>query len=197
VNGTVDRRDRGSSTGSLLAAALDGDRDAWARLVDAHQDLLWWIARRHRLDENEAADVVQTVWLQLVRHGASIQDPDRLAGWLATTARREAWARVRKLDRQVPSEIVLDEPDPGAPAVDDRLLDLELQSEALVAFRRLGEPCQQLLRLLCTDPPLSYAEIAAMLGRTTGYIGPTRARCLDRLRQLMERTDDEQEGGHD
>ncbi len=186
MEGTVEEVATPSSTGALLATALDGDRDAWAAIVDAHQDLLWWIARRHRLDENEAADVVQTVWLQLVRHGAGIKDPDRLAAWLATTARREAWARVRKLDRQVPSEIVLDEPDLGAPAVDDRLLDEELQAEALIAFRGLGSACQELLRLLCAVPPISYAEIAANLGKSTGYIGPTRARCLGRLRTLME-----------
>ena len=128
--------------------------------------------------------MVQTVWLQLVRHGASIKDPDRLAGWLATTARREAWARVRKLDRQRPSEIVLDRADPAA-VVDEQLLDEELQAEALVAFRRLGRPCQELLGLLCQVPPLSYAEIAANLGKSTGYIGPTRARCLEQLRALM------------
>lgn len=187
---TVSRVGTEPSTASLLAAALDGDREAWATLVAAHQDLLWWIARRHRLDENEAADVVQTVWLQLVRHGASIKDPHRLASWLATTARREAWARVRKLDRQIPSDIVLDEADPSAAAVDDRFLDEELKGEAIVAFRRLGAPCQELLRLLCAVPPLSYAEIAARLGKTPGYIGPTRARCLATLRELMERPED-------
>ena len=66
--------------------------------------------------------------------------------------------------------------------VDEGLLGLELVGEVLAAFRRLSERCRVLLRLVCADPPLSYAEVGARLGKSTGYVGPTRARCLASLR---------------
>ncbi len=169
----------------LLASALDGDGAAWAELVDRYQRLLWWIARRHRLDEAEAADVVQTVWLALLRHGRAIHDPERLESWLATTCRREAWARLRQLDRQVPSPVVVDAPDVLGPRVDDALLDEELRGDVLVAFSKLDRACQELLRLACAVPPLSKNEIAARMGMPPGSYGPRRARCLEHLRNKL------------
>ena len=90
------------STTARLRAALDGDRGAWAEIVDEYTNLLWWIARSYRLDEATSADVVQTVWLQLVQHGRSIADPEKLAGWLSTTARREALRRAKASSRTRP-----------------------------------------------------------------------------------------------
>ena len=90
------------------------------------------------------------------------------------------------LDRQVPTPTLVDAEDPTSVSVDDGLLESELHGEVFAAFRELDEPCRRLLHLLCTDPPMSYAEIAATLGKSTGYIGPTRARCLARLRAKLE-----------
>ena len=173
------------STSGLLHAALDGDRDAWAALVDEYEDLLWWIARCCRLDQNEAADLVQTVWLQLIRRGRDIRDPERLSSWLAITARREAWARSSASARTVPSDTFIDLADPAGKDPDEDLLDEELRAEAVVAFHKLGDRCRELLTLLCSVPAMNYAEIAATLGKAPGYIGPTRARCLEQLRGHM------------
>lgn len=182
---TVSIVESGGEQGGELQAALAGDRRAWRAIVDEYEGLLWWIARSHRLDENEAGDLVQTVWLALLRHGHSIHDQSRLGGWLSTTAKREAWARVRRSDRERPSEIEERQLDSDSTEVDSRILNDETVGEALRAFRRLGSRCQELLRLTCADPPISYAEIAARLGKSTGYVGPTRARCLAELRTLM------------
>lgn len=172
-----------TGTGTVLRAALAGDRDAWAQIVEDHSRLLWWIARSYRLDDATSADVVQTVWLQLVRFGDRIQDPDRLASWLATTARREAQRRAR--GRDVPSEWLDEHVDRTAAPPDEQLLDDEAIGIVLAAFAQLSDDDQRLLRLVCDVPPKSYEEIAAVLGRSQGYVGPTRQRALGRLRALL------------
>ncbi len=170
-------------TPELLRSALDGDRAAWDRIVEDYSKLLWWIARSYRLDDTTAADVVQTVWLQLIRFGDRIQDPAKLGGWLATTARREALRRTK--DRHVPTEWAEEEPDLLAPALDERMLDEETINIVLAAFALLPENDQQLLRLVCDVPPKTYEEIAALLGKSHGHIGPSRQRALARLRALI------------
>ena len=172
-----------SSTGELLTAALAGDRDAWDRIVDDHVRLLWWIARSHRLDDATASDVVQTVWLQLLRFGHRIDDPDRLPAWLATVARREAQGRLSR--PEVADAHLTDRADPTESSPEDRVVDDETVAIVMAAFAQLSEADQRLLRLVCDVPPRSYDEIAALLGRTIGYIGPSRQRALERLRALI------------
>ncbi|MCP3988175.1 MAG: sigma-70 family RNA polymerase sigma factor [Actinomycetia bacterium] len=179
----VGEMDSQSATGQLLAAALAGDRDAWARIVKDYSNLLWWIARSHRLDDATAADVVQTVWLQLVRFGDRVQDPERLPSWLATTARREAQRRLSS--RDIPSGWIGDEVDRTVPAADERIIDDETIGVVLAAFAHLSNDDQRLLRLVCDVPPRSYEEIASLLGKSQGYVGPTRQRALRRLRALL------------
>lgn len=182
--GTVGPVQASRSTTDLLRAALDGDADAWSEIVEEYTRLLWWIARSHRLDDATAADVVQTVWLQLIRFGDRIQDPARLPAWLATTARREAQRRTSS--RDVPSEWVGNDVDRHAPTPDERVVDEETIGIVLAAFERLSPEDQRLLRLVCDVPPRSYQEIAALLGTSHGNIGPTRQRALNRLRARMK-----------
>lgn len=172
--------------GDLLARAAQGDQAAWDQLVARYGRLVWSIARSFRLDDATAGDVSQTVWLRLVEHCASIRDPDRLAGWLATTTRREALRVLRNRRRHQPSELPNTAADPTAPLPDELLLDDELSRTVAVAFRQLPERCRQLLRLLTAVPRLDYQTISRVTDRPVGSIGPTRARCLQRLRHLME-----------
>jgi RNA polymerase sigma factor (sigma-70 family) len=178
--------DTDTSTQELLAAAACGDQTAWNRLVDRFERLVWSIARGFRLSDADAADVSQTTWLRLVEHLQSINDPDRLAGWLATTARREAISVLRKRDREVP---VFDGPDEED---GDEEQDPERQAiaqdeyrELWNAFAALSERCRSLLRVLAVSPLENYAQIAAALHMPVGSIGPTRARCLSRLRERL------------
>lgn len=173
-------------TGIQLDAALAGDKDAWAAIVRQYTNLLWWIARSYRLDDGTAADVVQTVWLQLVRHGHSITQPERLQAWLATTARREALRQAQLATKELPSELE-DVPNRLGGDVHEDLLNEELLAMALVAFKTLDPDDQRLLQLLCDVPPKSYEQIAALIGKSTGYIGPTRSRCLAKLRTEMKK----------
>lgn len=171
----------------LLAAAEGGSQVAWDALVDRYGRLVWSVIRGFRFDAATAADVSQTVWLRLVEHCGRIRDPERLPSWLATTARNEAIRASRRLAKAVPTEFSVEVADASAPSVDERLLDDEQLQEVLGAFDDMSPNCQELLRILCTDPPLDYEAVSDLLEMPIGSIGPTRSRCLDRLRRLMER----------
>jgi RNA polymerase sigma factor (sigma-70 family) len=173
------------TNGELLAAAAVGDQRAWDALVQRYQSLLWSIARSYRLSAADAADVVQTTWLRLVEHLDKIADPERLPGWLATTARRECIHLMRRTDRHTEFAAELPDPQDDGPAPDTALLRDERDAELWRALARLDELCQRLLRVLMADPPPAYADVAAALGMKIGSIGPTRGRCLDKLRALL------------
>jgi RNA polymerase sigma factor (sigma-70 family) len=177
-----------STPAGLLAAAAEGDQAAWDAIVQRFGGLVWATVRGHRLAPDEAADVAQTVWLRLVEHLGDLRDPDRLGGWLATTARRESLRALRHAGRTVATGDAADlEPSsPDVPPVEARLLGEERDAILWRAFRRISDRCQALLRLLVADPAPSYQEVGAALDMPIGSIGPTRARCLERLRAAME-----------
>ena len=172
----------------LVRRAGTGDRLAWEDLVDAFAGLIWAIARNHRLSDGDAADVSQTTWLRLLENIDRLVDPSRVGAWLATTARRECLRVLGLANRHVlvDDEARLDAPDAAAPDVDAGLLLAEREEAVRVAFEQLPERCQRLLRLLMLDPPPSYEELSAALGVPIGSIGPTRGRCLKKLRDLVE-----------
>jgi RNA polymerase sigma factor (sigma-70 family) len=146
------------------------------------------ICRGHRLGRDDAADVNQVVWLRLVEHLDRIRTPDAVGGWIAATTRNECLRVLRTTGRLVPTgdDAVFDGDDGGRdPGIDTGLLVYERDRALMAAFARLGDRCQQLLRLLMADPAPTYDEIASALDMPVGSIGPTRGRCLDRLRHLM------------
>lgn len=178
-----------ASPAELLDASRRGDAAGWQGLVDRYERLVWSVARSFRFDDATTADVVQTVWLRLAESLDRIREPDSLAAWLATTCRHECSSVGRRRDRELVDEAVVDlRLQRGVPAgdIDDDLLDRESHREVLDAFRRLSDGCQQLLRLLCAEPPLGYQLVGEITGRPIGSIGPTRQRCLDKLRALLE-----------
>ena len=185
--------DRGD-TGQLVTSAASGDAGAWQVIVERFSGLVWSVVRAYRLGSADAADVFQTTWLRLAEHIGRIEQPDRVGAWLATAARRECLQCLRSAGRMVPTDDasrlegppVLDNPTEAA------ILRAEQQQEdaarAVALWRAVGllsARCQQLLRILMASPPPSYAEIAAGLGLPVGSIGPTRARCLQALREQL------------
>lgn len=169
---------------SLCRRIAEGDREAWTSVVDRHAQMVWSIARSYRLDDAAVADVSQTVWLRLVEHAGSIRDENALPGWLATCTRREALRTIRHGRREFADELA-DNADPNIAHFTERLEADDRRRTMLLAFTRLTEACQQLLRLLALDPPPDYATVAEALGRPIGSIGPTRQRCLARLRGFV------------
>ena len=170
----------------LVIRARDGDQRAWDAIVQRYAPLVWSICRRYRLAGADADDAGQAVWLQLVDHISQIRDPAALPGWLATTTRREC-ARILRAARNTSPPGHLPNPDdvpdqrPAPP--DDELLRAERHAALREALAGLPPPCQQLIALLAEDPPVPYAQISARLGIPAGSIGPTRRRCLAKLRR--------------
>jgi RNA polymerase sigma factor (sigma-70 family) len=179
--------------GYLVKAAAHGDRAAWTALVEQYGGLVWATARAHRLSTSDAEDVFQTTWLRLTEHIGRIKEPDRIGGWLATTARREALKALRaaRTVSPVSDPDLLDRyaaegsPEQAALASEEAADRADLARRLWVAFQRLPERCRALLRVLMATPPPRYAEIAEALGIAVGSIGPTRARCLTQLRAMM------------
>jgi RNA polymerase sigma factor (sigma-70 family) len=170
--------------GDMLRRAIEGDQWAWDELVGRFGGLVWSVARSYRLGAS-TDDVVQTVWLRLAENLDRIREPERLAGWLATTTRNESLRVISKRSRAIPYGDVPEQADTTVSLLDELAVDDDTLVHVLAAFRQLSETDQQLLRLLCTVPPLDYATIAEMLQRSIGSIGPSRARAIDKLRRLL------------
>ena len=171
--------------GRLLASAAAGDEHAWNGLVERYAPLVASVIRAHRLDRADAADVNQTVWLRLVEHLGAIREPAALAGWLATTTRRECY-RVVRMSRPVstfdPYAEAADPRADRADSLDDHVLRVERRDTLRAAFALLPPRCRQLLAMTLADPPASHREIGERLGMPVGSVGPTHGRCLRKLR---------------
>jgi RNA polymerase sigma factor (sigma-70 family) len=172
----------------LVRRAAGGDRRAWERLVDQYSRLIWAMTRDFKLAESDAADVVQATWLRLLEHINRIEYPERIGSWLATTARHECLRHLAAGKRVM--LVQDDDAFSGAvghqPDVDERLLADERAQAVRAALSTLPSRSQRLLELLMADPPASYTEISAQLGLPIGSIGPTRGRCLERLRLVLQ-----------
>lgn len=177
----------------LLNACRKGDEASWEVLVERYQRLIYAIPRRAGLSEDQASEVFQEVFATLLQKLNDITDPDRLHAWLVTTARRKTWrlmSKERLLNRGSASDEEHDEEVSAvvdnAPLPDETLMRLEEQHRIRTALLALDERCQKLLTLLYYRPePPSYAEIAQAFGTSEGSIGPTRARCLKKMMQLL------------
>lgn len=176
-----------SSDAELVAACLEGSEDAWAQLVERHADLVHGIGRRCGLDAAAATDLVQEVFLALLRSLRRLRDRDHLAGWIAQTARRAAWRASKRGRARRDREEAVARPDLAAAVLpDEALADEEDVHAVRQAFGRIGERCRRLLDLLFVqDERPSYAEIGERMGMAVGSIGPTRTRCLAELESAL------------
>jgi RNA polymerase sigma factor (sigma-70 family) len=172
----------------LVRQAANGDKHAWERLVDQYARLIWSITGEFKLVESDAADVVQTTWMRLIEHIDRIQHPERVGSWLAATARNECLRVLAARKRIVlaPEDVAFDAPVEQGSEIDEALLAEERAEVVRGAMAHLPQRWQRLMELLMADPPVSYAEISDELGLPIGSIGPTRGRCLARLRVLLE-----------
>lgn len=171
----------------LFDAWREGDGRAMDGLVRLMTPVLWHVVRAYGLERTLAEDVVQTTWLRLVRGHVQIADARAVSAWLTTTARREAW-KVGKthgridttdaddLDALLPEQASAEE----HAAIDDERHRLWL------AVQRLAERCQRLLRVIAFEDRPDYARLAEDLAMPVGSIGPTRQRCLAKLRALLD-----------
>lgn len=182
---------------ALVLRCLQGQQAAWRVLVQRYERLVFTVARRARLDEHAAADVLQTVFSRLFEHLGKLTQPERLQAWLVTTAKRETLAQLRQAARYAPApasgssgedaetDPIAQLADP-APQAEELLGELQEAQAMRVALQRLDDRCRELLTLLFADEDerLPYDQLAQQMGMPAGSIGPTRGRCLDKLRRL-------------
>lgn len=176
----------------LVARCRAGEAKAWSELVQRYQRLVYAIVRRTGLDEHCAADVFQTVFARLVQHLPRIADPSRLQAWIVTTTKREAILQSQRSQRAV--SMTRDDDEAGewdvadeSPTAEAALQELQQAHRVRQALDRLEPRQRDLMLLLFNDdePRLSYDQIAERLGIPVGSIGPTRARCLEKLRRML------------
>jgi RNA polymerase sigma factor (sigma-70 family) len=170
----------------LVTRAAAGDQPAWDALVDRYAPLLWSLCHRHSLSDADADAIGQAVWLQLASQLGTLREPAALAGWLDATIRRECGklphaARELQAGRHAPDSETI--PGEQTGMAEHELRAAERDAALREAFTRLPPCCQQLIALLTEDPPIPYAQISATLGIPPGSIGPSRRRCLNKLRQ--------------
>ncbi len=189
--GRVDRR----SDRELIKGCLTGNADAWDALVERYQRLVYSVPLKYGVSPDDAADVMQDVFVLLFRNLNSIRDPDKLASWLITTAQRESWRWKNRQNRfgsrtagdSEKEDVLLSIPDEKE-GPEEMALRMEAQHAVRQAVERLDDRCRKLLRLLFYEHPRpAYKEISRLLGIPTGAIGPTRARCLKKLKEIMAR----------
>jgi RNA polymerase sigma factor (sigma-70 family) len=171
----------GPPVSDLVTRARKGDQQAWDALVDRYAPLVWSICRRHRLDDAGARDVGQRVWLQLLSQLDTVRDPAALRDWLAATTQREC-GMIRRAARGSQALDAGHIPGQQTGLAGHELLAAERHAALREAFARLPSRCQRLIAALMEDPPVPYAQISTRLGIAVEDIGPSRRRCLDKLR---------------
>jgi len=186
INAEAEQGTLASRAGELFERYRSGEAAAMGDLVALLTPILWHTVRAQRLDRESTEDVLQTTWLALVGHAESISDSRAVLQWMLVAAKREAWRLLRGQTRQTPTEIDEDAvatPDSQLPEnvtlreADDQVLWSHVSA--------LPQRCRELLRVIAFADRPDYAELARALRMPVGSIGPTRGRCLAKLRASL------------
>ena len=183
------------SDSKLVAACLSGDARSWDTLIARYQGLIYALALRMGLPAADADDVFQNVCLRMFQHLNELRDTERLSGWLVAMTRQEVWRLRRRREMPLMTEL----PDVAReaetvrkigghtdPTPEEAVLMLEEQHLVRQCLNHLPEECRKLLTLLYGEESPGYAAVAAHLSMPVGSIGPKRARCLQRLKKLLD-----------
>jgi RNA polymerase sigma factor (sigma-70 family) len=173
----------------LVLRARDGEAEAWTALVERHTPVMWSVTRGFRIGSAARADVVQGAWVALAEHLEDLRQPEAVGGWLASTVFRGCLRETRRGGRTDLWDEVPDVEDAGrpgaAPRPEETVVLQDRDQRLWRAVSRLPERDRRLLSMLTAAPPASYQEISDVLDMPIGSIGPTRARCLRRLREEL------------
>jgi RNA polymerase sigma factor (sigma-70 family) len=178
----------------LITACLAGEQAAWEALISRYRRLIYSIPLKLRLSPDDAADIFQSVCLKLYEKLASLRDHDRISSWLVTTATRDCWRISARNRREAPATGSGDDGDidpladipATARLADEEREAMERQQAVRESVERLPERCRDLLTMLFYQADeLSYADIALRMNMPVPSVGPTRARCLEKLKRLL------------
>ena len=174
-----------ATVADLLRYASDGDQQAWAELIARYTGIVTGVVAGFRLQESDAADAVQNTWVRLITYSTSIREPEKLGGWLATTARREALALIRRSRSEIATASAGEGLAATAASPEDVAVAAETRAVVRAATDELSGRRRLLVEVLFYQPPQSYEEVARRTGMPIGSIGPTRRRTLQELHQLL------------
>jgi RNA polymerase sigma factor (sigma-70 family) len=174
----------GAANGELLRSAGRGDEQAWTEIVLRYEGMVGAIVRSYRMQDADARDAEQRTWLRLVEHRGAVRDPERLGGWLATTASREC-LRILRENRAIVSDELDAVPD-ALPAVEDQVVDADTVSRLWTIVSDLPPRGRTIMSELFAEDPRPYAEVARETGIPIGSLGPSRARLIERVRRTFD-----------
>jgi len=178
-----------SSTSELVCAARTGDPRAVEQLIDRYAGVVFSTVRSLRLGEADVHDAVQNTWLLMIEHLGDLRDAERLPGWLATTARREALKILRSRRREFAGlgQGVVERADRAAPGPEGEVIARAMHDQLWARVAELPAAGRSMLMALTGADAPSYREFARASGMPMGSIGPRRMRYLRQLRHLLER----------
>lgn len=176
----------------LVARCMAGEPRAWEALVRRHERLVHSIGRSYQLAHEDMGDVFQDVFTALFNGLPRLREGRTLVRWLASTteriARATALRRRREAARENRDELTFERLEDGSEPIGTELERLERQHQVRLALSGISDRCRRLLEALYYEEPTpSYIELSQRLGVPVGSLGPTRARCMDRLRTELER----------
>lgn len=174
----------------LVALCLQGSEPAWGALVDKYKKLVYAVVSRYGAKSDEAADLFQSVWLDVYNDLPKLRNQTAVKPWLISLVRnkcyhwkkRKVQVSSRELDSIEPENLEL-------LAVEEADFVAELETDQLIreAIASLPDRCREMVHLLFfADPPLPYKEVAEKLGLAVGSIGFIRGRCLKKLQKALE-----------
>ncbi len=170
--------------GRLFAEYRTGSDASMGALVQLLTPILWHTVRTTRLDKVSAEDVLQNVWLALVRKADSITEPQAVLQWMIISTKREAWHACRDQARVLPQDMEADRQakSDAHPSAEDDAIGSHAEAMLWAHITALPERCRTLLRVIAFADRPDYAQLSEALGMPPGSIGPTRGRCLAKLR---------------
>lgn len=180
ASGSAEKNVGTPNDSELIQRCLEGDQASWEALIRRYQNLIYSVPIRYHFSAQDASDIFQSVCVVLLEKLKTLRNAETLSSWLYITTKRQCWKAAKRKSMEV--ELV----EEAGGTVDPEGEQLILQHQVRAGMEQLNEKCRELLTALYyTDPPLSYDEVTEKLGIPFGSIGPTRARCLERLRKAM------------
>jgi len=176
------------SDSRLIRACLRGDERAWSALIDKYKNLIYSIPLKYGASRDDAADIFQSVCLELFSELPRLRKTAAFRSWLMTVAAHQSFHWMRKVRRRAEDELTpLAEDKLGVEPSPDLIEQVEREQMLREALARLPARCQEMIRLLFyQQPQMSYRDVAERLGLATGSIGFIRGRCLKRLQRTLE-----------
>jgi len=174
-----------ATVSTIWDRVLSGDSEAWESLVLRYATLVYSVACRCGLSSSDAEDCAQQTWVALYRGRHSINDPSKLPSWLTSTTKRKATRMRTRLLRAIElydqSELSIPTPQP-----DEAIIELQRKAQIDYALEQLDGRCRELLtEIFYSSGDTSYKEIARKFGIPMNSLGPTRMRCLAKLKEIL------------